>query len=148
MARTHDEVVKDFFTAGPGVHRSINDPFTTAHSMAEVARADRVKADKVNHPAHYTRSIIEPALAIRAWGLGFWLGNVVKYIARAGHKDPATLLEDLKKAQWYLTEEIAFLERPDPRLGVTACPQDPMGSLIPDKSYEPIRRNQDTATDG
>lgn len=39
---------------------------------------------------------------IQAWGLGFCLGNVVKYIARAGKKDPSKFLEDLKKARWYL----------------------------------------------
>jgi hypothetical protein len=38
------------------------------------------------------------------WQLGFCLGNVVKYVARAGHKDNA--LEDLLKAQWYLAHEI------------------------------------------
>lgn len=38
--------------------------------------------------------------------LGYNLGNVVKYILRAGRKDPSKLLEDLKKAQWYLNREI------------------------------------------
>ena len=45
---------------------------------------------------------------IRAWGLGFGLGNVVKYVSRAGKKGAA--LEDLKKARWYLDEEIAAME--------------------------------------
>lgn len=38
--------------------------------------------------------------------LGYNLGNVVKYILRAGRKDPSKLLEDLKKAQWYLNREV------------------------------------------
>jgi hypothetical protein len=55
-------------------------------------------------PAHYLSSGLEPITAIEAWGLGFNLGNSVKYIARAGKKGDA--LEDLKKAAWYLQREI------------------------------------------
>jgi len=61
-------------------------------------------SDPINHPPHYTHGDIEPIDAIEAWGLGFCLGNVVKYIARAGHKGDR--LEDLKKARWYLEREI------------------------------------------
>ena len=60
--------------------------------------------DPINHPPHYTHGDIEPIDAIEAWGLGFCLGNVVKYVARAGHKGDR--LEDLKKARWYLEREI------------------------------------------
>jgi hypothetical protein len=66
-------------------------------------------SDNVNHPAHYTATAIEPIDVIEAWGLGFCLGNAVKYIARAAHK--GALLEDLKKARWYLDREIARLEK-------------------------------------
>lgn len=38
--------------------------------------------------------------------LNFCRGNAVKYIARAGVKNPETYLEDLEKAKWYLTREI------------------------------------------
>jgi len=58
--------------------------------------------DKVNHPSHYTLGGIEVIDAIESWELGFHLGNVVKYIARAGKKDKETELEDLRKAEWYL----------------------------------------------
>jgi Protein of unknwon function (DUF3310) len=64
--------------------------------------------DMVNGPPHYTYGGLEPITAIEAWGLGFCLGNAVKYIARAAHK--GALLEDLKKARWYLDREIARLE--------------------------------------
>lgn len=65
----------------------------------------KVKAhDPVNHPPHYTQGIIEPIDAIESWSLGFCLGNVVKYIARAGHKGDR--LQDLRKARWYLEREI------------------------------------------
>jgi hypothetical protein len=65
--------------------------------------------DPVNRPAHYHRSEIEPIDAIEAWGLGFCLGNAVKYISRAGHK--GSRLEDLRKAAWYLAREIQNEER-------------------------------------
>ena len=43
--------------------------------------------------------------------LGFHLGNAVKYISRAGRKDPARTVEDLRKAAWYLNRQIERLER-------------------------------------
>ena len=68
--------------------------------------------DAIQRPAHYTFSAVEPIDAIEAWQLGFHLGNVVKYIARAGRK--GNRIEDLKKARWYLTREIERLEREAP----------------------------------
>lgn len=65
--------------------------------------------DPINHPAHYTFGTIEVIDAIEAWGLGFHLGNVIKYVARAAHK--GRMVEDLKKARWYLTRLIDRLER-------------------------------------
>lgn len=67
-------------------------------------------ADPVNHPAHYTSGGVEVIDAIEAWDLNFHRGNAVKYIARAGKKDPAKLVEDLKKARWYIDREITLLE--------------------------------------
>lgn len=69
-------------------------------------------AEAVDHPPHYggADNPYEAIKVIEAWGLGFNLGNAVKYISRAGKKaDPA--LQDLKKARWYLDREIANLER-------------------------------------
>lgn len=62
--------------------------------------------DPVNHPSHYTMGKIEVIDFIEDKELGFHLGNAVKYIARAGKKDPAKTIEDLKKAQWYITRHI------------------------------------------
>lgn len=62
--------------------------------------------DPVNHPSHYTAGGVEVIDAIEAWDLGFCLGNSVKYIARAGKKDPAKTKEDLEKARWYLDRAI------------------------------------------
>ena len=64
--------------------------------------------DSVNHPTHYTFSKVEVIDAIEEWGLGFHLGNSVKYIARAKHK--GNELEDLRKARWYLDRYIGRLE--------------------------------------
>ena len=60
--------------------------------------------DAVNNPAHYTAGGIETIDFIEAKQLGYNLGNVVKYITRADHK--GNKLEDLRKAQWYLTRAI------------------------------------------
>ena len=68
--------------------------------------------DPVNRPAHYTATGLEPITAIEKWGLGFNLGNTVKYIARAEHKNAP--LEDLKKARWYLDREITNRENSQP----------------------------------
>ena len=67
--------------------------------------------NKVNHPEHYggKDNQYEAIKVIEAWGLGFCLGNVIKYISRAGKKDD--ILQDLKKAKWYLDREIKKLEK-------------------------------------
>lgn len=65
--------------------------------------------DSVNHPAHYTDGKIEVIDFIEDKKLGFHLGNTVKYICRAGKKDPEKTIEDLQKAEWYLHREIQRL---------------------------------------
>ena len=68
--------------------------------------------EMVNHPDHYggKKDPYEAIKVIDAWGLGFHLGNVIKYISRAGKKDPKTHSQDLKKAAWYLERYIQKLE--------------------------------------
>lgn len=61
-------------------------------------------SDPVNAPDHYRAGGIEAIEVIEAFGLGFHLGNVVKYVLRAGRKGDR--LEDLKKARWYLDRAI------------------------------------------
>ena len=86
--------------------------FTKDHETEHVERAENkpapVKNDPVDHPAHYTSGGIETIDFIEAKRLGFNLGNVVKYVTRAGKKDD--LIQDLKKARWYLDREIRRLE--------------------------------------
>lgn len=68
--------------------------------------------EQVNHPSHYggENNEYEAIKVIDAWQLGFSLGNTVKYISRAGKKNPDKELEDLKKAKWYLDHHIKNLE--------------------------------------
>lgn len=42
--------------------------------------------------------------------LSFCAGNAVKYLARAGRKDPERHIEDLRKALWYVQREINRIE--------------------------------------
>lgn len=68
-------------------------------------------SDPINHPQHYGGDTTYEAIkVIEAWGLGFALGNAVKYISRSGKKDPAKEIEDLRKAAWYVQREITRLE--------------------------------------
>lgn len=64
----------------------------------------------VDHPQHYNKFSIEPIDVIEDWKLNFHLGNTIKYIARAGIKDPTRLVEDLEKAEWYLHRYIGNLK--------------------------------------
>lgn len=67
-------------------------------------------ADSVNHPPHYggDDNPYEVIKVIEAWGLGFNLGNTVKYI---GRPTKGNYLEDLKKARWYLDRAIKNFEK-------------------------------------
>ena len=72
--------------------------------------------DKVNHPSHYTwlKNLCGIEVIDITRHMSFNLGNVVKYVLRAGHKsekgysDFDKEIEDLKKAKWYLEDEIKF----------------------------------------
>lgn len=66
--------------------------------------------DVVNRPAHYTDGKIEVIDFIEDKKLGFCLGNAIKYISRAGKKDPTKEIEDLQKAKWYVERRIKELE--------------------------------------
>ena len=69
-----------------------------------------MKKETVNHPDHYNHGSIEAIDVIEDWDLCFHTGNVVKYICRAGKKDPHKLKEDLEKCVWYLQRKIKSLE--------------------------------------
>lgn len=80
-------------------------------ALARWVTERRADVDAINRPAHYTSGRVEVIDAIEAWQLGYRLGNVVKYVARAGKKDPTKALEDLRKGMWYLQREIASRQR-------------------------------------
>lgn len=65
-------------------------------------------SDAVNHPSHYTAYPVEVIQLTEQ--MNFCKGNAVKYIARAGLKDPSKEIEDLEKARWYINREIERLE--------------------------------------
>jgi hypothetical protein len=67
--------------------------------------------EMVNHPKHYggDSNPYEAIKVIENWNLDFHLGNTVKYISRAGKKDPSKEIEDLKKAMFYLDRKIKNL---------------------------------------
>ena len=74
--------------------------------------------ETVNHPAHYKslpatcdncEKPIECISVVRH--MNFNRGNAIKYIWRAGAKNPNTIIEDLQKAIWYLQDEITRLEQ-------------------------------------
>lgn len=66
--------------------------------------------ENINHPQHYGGdTVYETIKVIEAWELGFNLGNIMRYISRAGKKGDA--LDDLKKARWYLDREIQWHEK-------------------------------------
>lgn len=68
--------------------------------------------DPVNEPQHYmSEGGLEAIDVIESFELNFNLGNVVKYLLRAGKKDDET--QDLKKALWYLRREIKNIEFED-----------------------------------
>ena len=66
--------------------------------------------EMIDHPSHYNMGRYEAIDVIEDWNLNFNLGNTIKYISRAGHKDKDKTTEDLKKALWYLIREINKIE--------------------------------------
>lgn len=78
----------------------------------EIARMEQLseKKETVNHPAHYGGDTpYEVVKVMEAWDMGYHLGNAIKYIYRAGKKDPSKTKEDLQKAMWYIQRKIAIL---------------------------------------
>lgn len=68
------------------------------------------ETDPVNGPSHYTDGKIEVIDYIEDKNLGFCLGNAIKYISRAGKKDPSKEVEDLNKAIWYINRRIKEIQ--------------------------------------
>ena len=69
-----------------------------------------IQNDAVYHPSHYCDGGIETLDYILAKKMDFLLGQVCKYISRAGKKDPALEIQDLEKARFYLDKKISLLK--------------------------------------
>ena len=80
--------------------------------MEKLKAMEKLK-ENVNHPSWYGSKDdpYETIKVIQAWGLNFPLGNAIKYISRAGKKDPTKTVEDLRKALFYIQYEIDRIER-------------------------------------
>ena len=100
--------LEDMWKRKAGIKDNQSADDASAHTSEQLADIER--RETVNHPSYYKTGGIEAIDVIEAWGLGFNLGNVVKYIARAGHKTTDGL-QDLRKAAWYLDREIKRRER-------------------------------------
>lgn len=66
-----------------------------------------IKNNVVSHPSHYCDGGIETIDYIIALRAPFHLGNVIKYISRAGKKDKSKTLQDIEKSKWYLDNYIS-----------------------------------------
>lgn len=66
-------------------------------------------SNQVEHPSHYNSGKIEVIEALEDWKLDFHSANAVKYVARAGRKNPDKEIEDLEKAVWYLKRKIELI---------------------------------------
>lgn len=83
------------------------------------ASDNKTSDDKVNHPSHYTwlKDLCGIEVIDITRHMDFNLGNSIKYILRSGHKkeegytDKQKTIEDLKKAMWYLNDEISMLQK-------------------------------------
>ena len=84
--------------------------------------------DPVNHPSHYCDGGIETLDFIIAKKMDFFLGQVCKYISRAGKKDPEKEIEDLQKARFYLNRKIELLEKEKAEKAEKAGQQEGGGS--------------------
>jgi len=110
-SKQNSEFVNKVFTkAGLKKPSRIIDAVTEMKTTLDALDKIKDKPDPVNHPAHYKAGGVETIDFIEAKDLNYRLGNVVKYVARAGRKatDP---IEDLKKARWYLDREISVREK-------------------------------------
>lgn len=109
--RTHEDYCPECLPKYSKVPKKKEIVVTLANMVAKTLEEPEVKTvelpmqeDVINHPSHYTRGKIEVIDFIEDQQLPYHLGNVIKYIARAGHKGDK--LEDLKKARWYLDRYI------------------------------------------
>lgn len=71
------------------------------------------KPDVVEHPRHYCIHPANVECIQITEHMNFCIGNAIKYLWRAGIKNKATKIEDLRKSLWYINREIERLEKID-----------------------------------
>lgn len=96
--------MSECYNSGTGMYDIKKDTIMT------ISVPTQKKNDMINHPAHYNYATIEPIDVIEDWQLPYHLGNSLKYIARAGHKEGNSEIQDLKKAIWYINRYIELKE--------------------------------------
>jgi hypothetical protein len=92
-------------------------------------------SDNVDHPPHYQSGGLEAIDVIEAFKLDFCTGNAVKYLLRAGKKDPAKFIEDLAKAKWYIEraiEKAPSAALPDEKAPSAALPDEKAPGVCPE----------------
>jgi hypothetical protein len=86
----------------------------TAREIDWSKRIERLEDSSLPRPVYYggADNTYEVFNVLEAWKLDkdFYLGNVIKYVARVGKKDPSKVKEDLQKALVYLQRRINSLE--------------------------------------
>ena len=94
-------------------------PFQVTKDSEEFIAKEEVINDRVEHPFHYTwlKDLCGIEVIDITRHMDFDLGNAIKYILRQGRKseegiaDIDKAIEDLKKATWYINDEIKMLEQ-------------------------------------
>jgi len=113
-ANKSQEMYKDYLRRTESNPYVGSDPFAGTKPKAVTAPDCTAKHSPLR-PSHYggANSTYEVFNVLEAWGLDkdFYLGNVIKYVARAGKKDKSKELEDLEKAEVYLKRRIAELKK-------------------------------------
>jgi len=93
----------------------------------------RRTTDPVN-PSHYHGDYV--MRVIEDFQLDFLSGTIVKYLLRAGNKPGDSILQDLKKAHWYLERKIAALSKStDPQ----AIDRTNLKELPPDAARKAVK---------
>ena len=77
---------------------------------ADVAQEETNEASDAINPAHYQGFSNGAQVIDITENLNFNRGNAVKYLARAGAKEPAKEIEDLEKSLWYTQRELDRLK--------------------------------------
>tara|TARA_X000001382_G_scaffold123818_1_gene107891 strand:+ start:245 stop:523 length:279 start_codon:yes stop_codon:yes gene_type:complete len=80
----------------------------------EFMKQAMAQSDVIVKPSHYEQYEFEPVAFIMKNELSFWMGNVIKYVMRAGDKEGTPEIEDLEKAKRYIDMRINQLEGREP----------------------------------